>query len=220
MIDLVIFDCDGVLVDSEVISADVLIAELACIGIGIDRAYVRRHFLGRSFPKVASTIRDAFPVPLPDDFEARYRRVLLKRFEDELRPTPGLEPVLAGLAVAKCVATSSSPPRVSRSLAITGLDRYFGQNVFTASQVERGKPFPDLFLLAAREMGAPPRRVLVVEDSEPGVQAAIAAGMHVVLYCGGSHLAGSRPDPGADVVTFDNWTDFPQVLGRLQARMP
>ncbi len=212
MIDLIIFDCDGVLIDSEIISADVLIEELGLVGIAIDRAYVRTHCLGRSFPTVAKNIRESHDQKLPEDFEQRYRSSLLTRFETELRTTDGVESVLEGLIIAKCVATSSSPPRVTRSLAITGLNRYFGTQVFTASQVERGKPAPDLFLFAAKQMGARPERTLVIEDSLPGLSAAAAAGMPHLAYTGASHLRGLGVELPDGTRSFDNWSDFPHLL--------
>ncbi len=205
---LVIFDCDGVLVDSEPISAVVLISELARLGIAITPDYVRDNCLGRSFPTVARGIREAFAVALPEDFEQRYRNSLLDRFATELRPTAGVAALLARLRPAKCVATSSSPQRAARSLDIAGLAPVFGPDVFTASQVARGKPAPDLFLFAAERMRVDPSRTLVIEDSRPGVEAAQAAGMHVLVYTGGGH----RPVPPPGVGSFDNWRDFPQVL--------
>ncbi len=218
MIDLVILDCDGVLVDSEVLSAEVLIAELAAVGITVDRAYVRDHCLGHSFPKVARNIRNSFAVPLPEDFEARYRRSLLARFETELRTTPHLLPVLDTLAIPTCVATSSSRERVSRSLQVAGLDGYFGDRVFTASQVKNGKPAPDLLLFAAERMGYDPARTAVVEDSLPGLLAADAAGMHVLAYTGASHLGGRAPETPFPLITFDDWRQFPALLAELGDR--
>jgi HAD superfamily hydrolase (TIGR01509 family) len=212
--DLVIFDCDGVLVDSEPISAAVLIDELAQLGVSITADYVRDHCLGRSFPTVSRAIRESFAVPLPEDFEQRYRRSLLARFETELRPTPGIEVLLARLIPFRCVATSSSPPRVARSLEITGLAPLFGADVFTASQVARGKPAPDLFLFAAERMGVAPDHTLVIEDSRPGVEAAINAGMGVLHFAGGGHMRGGVPNLPPGVRSFDNWGDFPQVLLR------
>lgn len=206
--DLVIFDCDGVLVDSEPISASVLIAELGALGLTITSDYVRDHFLGRSFPTVARNIRESFAIALPEDFEMRYRSSLLARFATELKPTEGVEMLLSRLRPARCVATSSSRPRVTRSLEIAGLAPFFGDDVFTASQVERGKPAPDLFLFAAERMGVTPERTLVIEDSRPGVEAALAAGMAVMVYAGGGH----RPVAPPGVGSFDNWGDFPQVL--------
>jgi HAD superfamily hydrolase (TIGR01509 family) len=190
-LDLVIFDCDGVLIDSEVISSRVLVELAAQNGIEFDAAFVREHFLGRSFPTVAKTLRETFARELPADFEATYRARLLSRFEVELKPTAGLLPFLQRLTVRSCVATSSSPPRVERSLELAGLRGFFPQ-VFTASLVSRGKPAPDLFLHAARSLDVRPERCLVIEDSRPGVEAALAAGMEVMIFTGGSHMAGCR----------------------------
>ncbi len=213
--DLVIFDCDGVLIDSEVLSADVLIAGLMDVGVAVDRAYVREHFLGRSFPTVARQVTETFQVALPADFELTYRNNLLARYETELRTTPGIENVLENLTIPVCVATSSSPPRVARSLAISGLAKYFGTRVFTASQVANGKPAPDIFLFAADRMGARPTRTLVIEDSAPGVLAAQAAGMVVLGYVGGAHMRGQSILGIAPIRTFDNWGDFPHVLSLM-----
>lgn len=214
-VELVIFDCDGVIADSEVISARVLIEELAREGIAIDFDHVRRHFLGRSFPTVAGMIREERAQTLPADFEMRYRRRLLDRFATEMRPTEGVVAALGALRVASCVATSSSPERVARTLALLGLAERFGRNVFTASEVRHGKPAPDLFLHAARQMGAPPARTLVIEDSVPGLIAASAAGMTAWAYTGGEHLRGQVPDAPFAVRSFDNWADFPHLLERL-----
>ncbi|PKP73653.1 MAG: hydrolase [Alphaproteobacteria bacterium HGW-Alphaproteobacteria-6] len=222
-IDLVIFDCDGVLIDSEVISARVLIAALARSGVIVDFDHFRNHFLGRSFPTVARQVREDFRVALPDDFEAAYRAELLAAFGHELHPTPGVARVLDRLAVGKCVATSSSPPRVARSLALTGLAGYFGSAVFTASEVAQGKPAPDLFLHVAARMGVAPGRCLVIEDSVTGIRAALAAGMPVLRYTGGGHLAGLQPatdaaDPLAGVPAFSVWDMFFQMLPALEVR--
>lgn len=216
-VDLVIFDCDGVLIDSEAISASVLIRELTVLGLPITMDYVREHFFGRSFPTVAQIIRDDFHVTLPDNFELGYRKSLLKRFEKELQPTPGIEMILGNISRTMCVATSSSPERVERSLAITGLDKFFDRNVFTASQVQRGKPSPDLFFFAASSMGVAPERTLVIEDSAPGLEAAAAAGMMVGYYSGGSHLVNlPRRNSGASIY-MESWTEFPAELLQAQA---
>ncbi len=215
MLDLVIFDCDGVLVDSEILSADTLINELRIIGIKIDRDYVRTHCLGRSFPTVAKSLAKSFDTVLPADFEQRYRTSLLEKFETDLRVTEGIFEAIqatqaAGLKI--CVATSSSPPRVARTLGVTGLAPLFGANVFTASQVENGKPAPDLFLFAAKQMGADPFRSLVIEDSLPGLAAGDAAKMQVLAYAGASHLKGLRLAQPSHVRSFDNWAEFPHLL--------
>lgn len=216
--DLIIFDCDGVLIDSELLSAEVLIELLAADGIAIDFDHVRRNFLGRSFPTVARHIREELRHELSPDFEALYRERLLARFETALRPMPGIAPALSLLAargVPACVATSSSPQRAARSLAIAGLAPAL-PHVFTASQVARGKPAPDLFLLAARSMGAEPRRCLVFEDSLPGLEAADAAGMAAVRFTGGAHLAGATLRHAPSVPTLSDWAGLPVLLDRIR----
>jgi len=219
--DLVIFDCDGVLIDSEIISARTLLAALEDFGVATGFAYFKAHFLGRSFPKVAANIRTTFNVNLPETFEADYRRKLLAAFETELRPVAGIFDILDNLGVRACVATSSSPERVSRSLHLTGLDRYFGDAVFTASEVERGKPAPDLFLHAAASCRARPEACLVIEDSAPGIEAARAAGMEVWHFIGGSHL--DRTDILGQALTppvpfFDTWPSFFDMAPQLKKR--
>ena len=199
---MVIFDCDGVLIDSEVISAQMLIAELAARGVAIDRAFVTRHFLGRSYPVVLAEIRARFGVDLPPSFEADYRARLLAAFEERLRVMPGAAEALAAMRLPWCVATSSSPARAKRSLQIAGLDRLVQDRLFTVAEVRQGKPAPDLFLHAAARMGVAPAACLVIEDSLNGIRAARAGGMEVWRFTGGSHLQGldladpddARPD--------------------------
>ena len=218
--DLVIFDCDGVLIDSEVISARTLIRQLSLVGVDVDFAHVQKHFLGRSWAKVAAEIRQTHGLDLSTDFEGNYRSELLKAFETELTTMPGVERVLENMAVPFCAATSSSPARARRSLEISALAPFFGDRVFTASQVEHGKPAPDLFLFAARAMGVAPARCLVIEDSLAGIAAAQAAGMAVWCFAGGSHCEPlhSKADAALDgVPAFDKWDQLFQMapgLGR------
>ena len=195
-IDLVIFDCDGVLVDSEMLSAGVLMGMMTDEGFPLSEEAFRSDFLGRSFAAAALRARERFGRPLPDDFESRYRDRLFATLEAELKPMPGVAHVLAGLQVPFCLATSSSPRRLALSLRTTGLTRFFEERCFTASEVRRGKPAPDLFLHAAARVGADPARCLVIEDSELGVQAGLAAGMQVWHFTGGCHVrAGYRLPP-------------------------
>ncbi len=210
-IDLVIFDCDGVLIDSEGLSGAVLIDALAQIGVTIDFDDFCTRMVGRSFPTVAADLRARGAV-MPETFEASYRARLLERFERELTVTDGVREMLAALDRRCCVATSSSPARVRRSLELTGLGDVFGADVFTASMVARGKPAPDLFLLAAERMGTPPGRCLVIEDSLPGLEAAGAAGMRALRYTGGAHLRGRRLKHAPGTRTFESWADFPALL--------
>jgi len=193
---LVIFDCDGVLIDSEIISARMLVSALADRGVRIDLDYVARHFLGRSYPTVMNTIRADFGVDLPAAFEDDYRARLLSAFETGLRVMPEARETLERIAVPWCVATSSSRGRAERSLRIVGLDALVGERLFTAGEVAQGKPAPDLFLHAAARMGAAPSDALVIEDSLNGIRAARAAGCTVWRFTGGSHLAGrDGPEP-------------------------
>lgn len=217
-IDLVIFDCDGVLIDSEIISARVLMAALEEAGVVVDFPYFKAHFLGRSFPRVAESIRQDFRVRLPESFESDYRARLLAAFECELKPVAGIVGVLESLAVRACVATSSSPQRAGRSLQLSGLDRFFGGDVFTASQVANGKPAPDLFLHAAAQCGVAPARCLVIEDSVPGLEAARAAGMEVWHFIGGSHLDRSDAALSPPLPFFDNWDAFFDMAPKLGKR--
>ncbi|WP_068115618.1 HAD family hydrolase [Tropicimonas marinistellae] len=188
--ELVIFDCDGVLIDSEVISAQMLIAELAEYGVAVDRAYVAKHFLGRSYPVVLSQIQADFGIVLPAGFEADYRARLLAAFDADLQVMPGVTETIDRLRVPYCLATSSSPKRLDHTLRIVGLDARFQGRTTTASEVAHGKPAPDLFLRAAEKSGTPPARCLVIEDSVAGIRAALSAGMTVWHFTGGSHLTG------------------------------
>jgi HAD superfamily hydrolase (TIGR01509 family) len=185
---LIIFDCDGVLVDSEMISAKVLMEMLGEIGMPIDLDIFRSDFLGRSFANAAARAEVRFGKTMPDGFQERYRERLLRRMATELQPMPNVERVLGALTVPFCLATSSSPQRLALSLGVTGLRPYFEGRMFTSTEVEHGKPAPDLFLHAAHKMGFTPADALVIEDSEMGVRAAQAAHMDVWHFSGGSHI--------------------------------
>jgi HAD superfamily hydrolase (TIGR01509 family) len=186
--DLVIFDCDGVLVDSEMLSARVLMSMMASAGMPITFEDFRLDFLGRSFANAAERARQRFNKPLPADFQEAYRGRLLAEISDHLRPMTGVETVLSSLQLPYCLATSSSPQRLEASLRTTGLAAYFDGRCTTASEVKMGKPAPDIFLLAAQKQGVSPDKCVVIEDSEMGVRAAQAASMEVWHFAGGAHL--------------------------------
>ena len=192
----VIFDCDGVLVDSEMLSAGVLMGMMAEVGLPITPEIFRTDFLGRSFANAAARAEARFGRPLPDDFQLSYRKRLLAKMAEDLKPMEGVLDLLPSLDGPYCLATSSSPERLKLSLEVTGLAPFFAGRCFTASEVEKGKPAPDLFLHAARRMGLEPSRAVVIEDSEMGVRAALAAGMDAWHFTGGAHVkAGYRlPD--------------------------
>lgn len=221
--DLVIFDCDGVLIDSEIISARMLVAELMRLGLTIDLAYVERNFLGRSYPVVMETIRREFGLDLPPEFEAQYREALLAAFQQELKVVPHVHEVFSRIGVPFCVATSSSPRRVEMSLKLVGLTDLVGDRIYTSTLVARGKPAPDLFLYAAATMGVAPDRTLVIEDSLTGIRAGLAAGMTVWRFVGGSHLGPSAPEEPGDarphrrLVSFADFFQIAPSLSRLPA---
>jgi HAD superfamily hydrolase (TIGR01509 family) len=207
----VIFDCDGVLIDSEIISARMLVDALAGFGVVIDLDYVAHHFLGRSYPTVLKVVRSDFGIVLPDSFEDDYRARLLAAFQRELRIMPGVRDVLRRMGVPWCVATSSSRKRAEMSLDLVGLTGLVGDRLFTAGEVANGKPAPDLFLHAAARMGWDPAGCLVVEDSLNGIRAARAAGMRVWRFTGGSHLEGRdgpEPDDARPDGRFASFADF------------
>jgi HAD superfamily hydrolase (TIGR01509 family) len=192
-IELIIFDCDGVLVDSEMLSAGVLMAMMAEEGLPISPEIFRSDFLGRSFASAAALVSKRFDQTLPDDFQARYRGRLLSHMRGNLQAMPGVTAMLETVSVPFCLATGSSPERLAVTLDVTGLHRFFETRCFTASMVKNGKPAPDLFLLACERLGFDPVRALVIEDSEMGIRAAQAAGMQVWHFAGGAHVkAGYR----------------------------
>lgn len=217
--DLLILDCDGVLIDSEIISARMLVKELALLGVTIDLAYVARHFLGRSYPTVMNQIRSEFGLQLPPEFDGQYRDRLLESFKTELKIMPGVKDMIADLGIPFCVATSSSPRRVEMSLRLVGLWDMLGTVTFTASEVARGKPAPDLFLHVAGRMGVQPAACLVIEDSLTGIRAAHAAGMEVWRFIGGSHMGQDTPEEPQDArpaLRFASFGEFFQIAPDLR----
>jgi len=185
--ELIIFDCDGVLVDSEPISIAVLVKVIADAGGAISEEAAYRRFLGRSMASVGEILGADYGFVMTQAHLAEVRRELWRRFRAELKPTPGVAAALSRLAVPKCVASSGSPERIRLSLELTGLLEMLEPNLYSASMVERGKPAPDLFLHAARAMGVRPQDCVVVEDSPAGILAAQRAGMRVLAYHGGAH---------------------------------
>jgi HAD superfamily hydrolase (TIGR01509 family) len=192
-IELVIFDCDGVLVDSELLSAEVLKSLMAEFGMPISWEIFCADFLGRSFSAAADRMAVRFGKPLPPTFQVIYRQRLLAHMRGRLKAMTGVEGVLASLRVPFCLATSSSPQRLAVTLEETGLGHWFQDRKFTASEVAQGKPAPDLFFHAADKMGIARERCLIIEDSEMGVRAGLAAGATVWHFTGGSHMnAGAK----------------------------
>jgi HAD superfamily hydrolase (TIGR01509 family) len=182
VIDLVIFDNDGVVVDSERLANRVLSALLTESGYPVTTEECIAAFMGGTLAGVRSLVSGASGIELPDDFDERYHRRLFASFGTDLRPVPGIESVLRSLSLPFCLASSGTLDRIERSLTVTGMRAHFGDRIFSAEQVAQGKPAPDLFVHTAAVMGASPERCLVIEDSPNGVTAARAAGMTVFGY--------------------------------------
>ncbi len=184
---LTIFDCDGVLVDSELIALEILSAELRELGLSISPAECRESFLGKSPADVSVELEERLGYAPPDGFGLRVKKELFARLARELKPIRGVREVLENLPYSFCVASSSLPDRVALSLEVTGLAPLFQGRIFSASEVKHGKPAPVLFLHVASRMGVAPQEAIVVEDSPLGVIAARRAGMGVIGFAGGSH---------------------------------
>ena len=177
MIELVIFDCDGVLVDSELLASRVKADQLQALGIAMSADEVTQALVGLDSVAARQLLEARHGVPVPADFDARYNELLEAAFRLELQPIAGVHHLLSRLEQPYCVASNSSHPRLVHTFASTGLTRAVAGRVFSADDVARGKPAPDLFLHAAAAMGGvPPDRCLVIEDSVTGVAAARAAG--------------------------------------------
>lgn len=184
-IDLIIFDCDGVLVDSEPLANEQLRLALAEWGLVLSLEEVVGHFVGLSMTSVIHKAEKMLGAKTPEDFLHRLQIKTFAAFRRGLKAVQGIEAVLERLQVqgqSICVASSGDFTKMELTLGLTGLQRFFVDHIYSASQVRRGKPYPDLYLYAADQMGVEPARCLVIEDSLPGVQGAVAAGMEVLAY--------------------------------------
>jgi len=196
MIAAVIFDCDGVLVDSEVLALEAEHATLASFGIEVDRGGYAARFLGLNDAAWLAALTETYPAITPhiDDFYRRAKSVYLASLEtDRLQPIAGIADVVAALGLPKAVASSSPAGPLRRKLERTALWPLFAPHVYSADLVARGKPWPDVFVHAAAALNIAPDACLAIEDSENGVRAALAAGMKVWGFTGGAHC-----DPGHD----------------------
>ncbi|UPK27196.1 HAD family hydrolase [Bradyrhizobium sp. 195] len=219
-IDLIIFDCDGVLVDSEVISCRAHADVLTRHGYPITSDQVFARFLGRSTRQANLEIESELGRKLPEAYHGELQDELFRSFEADLEAIRGIHDVLDVVPQRVCVASSGSHQRMRVSLGSTGLYERLTPNIFSASQVTNGKPAPDLFLFAANEMGVPPQRCVVIEDSLAGIAGARAAGMTVFGFYGGSHCrdgyAETLREAGADLL-FADMHQLPELVRRVEA---
>ncbi|WP_328900812.1 HAD family hydrolase [Streptomyces sp. NBC_00441] len=210
--ELVIFDNDGVLVDSEPISNTILAGYLTELGHPTTYEESLRDYMGSAVHRVHDLVLERTGTKLPEDFDVTLHSRIFAAFEEELEPVPGVDDLLGKLVadgVPYCVASSSSHQRIRVSHRKTGLDQWFEEEwIFSAEDVGRGKPAPDLFLLAAERMGVAPERCVVIEDSPLGVEAARAAGMDVYGF------ASMMPADRLSGVTgyFSDMSQLPELL--------
>jgi HAD superfamily hydrolase (TIGR01509 family) len=218
--DLVIFDCDGVLVDSEVISCRAHAEMLTRHGYPITSDEVLARFLGVSDREARLIIEAELGRYLPDDFELQVKQATLQFYAGDLQAISYVGETIGAIALPKCVASSGTPEKIQHGLVCAGLYDLLAPHIFSASQVKRGKPAPDLFLFAAEQMQVAPQRCLVIEDSLPGVTAARAAGMTVLGFHGGSHCRPGHGDvlrAAGALMIFDDMRELPGLIGDLQA---
>jgi HAD superfamily hydrolase (TIGR01509 family) len=209
-LDLVIFDCDGVLVDSEPIAVRLDVHMLAEVGWPLTEAEVIERFVGRSEGQIVAEIEVALGRPLPAGWDDPFRALYREWCEAELEPVDGVVAALDAIRAPTCVASSSTHERLRFTLGLTGLLERFDGRIFSAEDVRNGKPAPDLFLHAAATLGADPARCVVIEDSRYGVEAARAAGMRAFGYAGGLTPAHRLAGPATTV--FEDMRELPALL--------
>ena len=219
---LLIFDCDGVLVDSEMIAHAAMAELMSALSRPMTTQEALGIFAGRSLRDALAAAEALLSAPIPHDVGVAAGQRLLERFRRELKPVEGVRQAIEALPYARCVASSSTPERLRVSLDVTGLAPLFGDNVFSADQVANGKPAADLFLFAARSLDAPPADCIVIEDSALGITAARAAGMGAIGFAGAGHadaqLAAQLAAAGADTVV-RAMADLPAAVERLRDRL-
>ncbi len=210
---LVIFDCDGVLVDSETIANRIMAEAITATGIPMTYEECRARFVGGTLQRVIDTLEEWLGKPLPAGWKEAFEARRNAAFREELKPVPGIAAALEAIRVSGtpiCVASSGSLEKMNLTLGLTGLKTPFGGKLFSATMVSHGKPEPDLFLYAAEQMGQAPENCVVVEDSLLGVTAAMAAGMRVLAYAA---------EGDADALTaagglpFTDMAELPGLLG-------
>jgi HAD superfamily hydrolase (TIGR01509 family) len=205
----VIFDCDGVLVDSEVLGIKILLAMTAEYGVRVELEQAVKDLSGRRLKEAIQMLQTQAQADFPADLEQQFRAKSYEIFEREVLPVEGIREVLEALPVPYCVASSGPVEKICLNLTITGLIPYFEQRIFSAYEINSWKPDPGIFLHAARQMGFTPDECVVIEDSLAGIQAAKAGGFKVFGYANG-HNARDLEEAGATV--FHHMRELPALL--------
>lgn len=209
---LIIFDCDGVLVDSEPLTNRVLTEIVNQMGIKITYDEVLETFVGKSFKSCIEIIEEKLQKPLCESFSKDFEEITFKIFEQELKVVNRITEVLDKITIKTCVASSGTHEKLKKTLSLTGLLPRFTGRIFSATEVARGKPYPDLFLHAAKQMGENPRDCVVIEDSIPGVLAAVAANMRVFGY---AERTDTQQLAQAGAIVFNSMEHLPELLKNI-----
>jgi HAD superfamily hydrolase (TIGR01509 family) len=207
---LIVFDCDGVLVDSERLAVRIDVKVITALGWAMTEADIIDRFVGRSEESIAKDIEAHLGRPLPPNWTADNEHLYRAAFAAELKPVPGAVEALDQITIPTCVASSGSHDKIRYTLGITGLYERFAGRIFSADDVARGKPAPDLFLHAAERMGVEPAACAVVEDSRYGIEAARAAGMLAFGFTGG--LTPAERLRGPETILFNSMLDLPRLV--------
>ena len=205
----IIFDCDGVLVDSEAISNQVIVDMANDLGANIDLEYAIKHYAGTSLKFVTDDIERIIGKRIPDNFNAEYRRISFLRFQSDIQPVNGVEEFIQSLDVPICVASNGPLNKMDLNLKLTGLSKYFRGKMFSAYEINSWKPDPKLFLHAAETLGFEPKECAVIEDSLSGIKAAVA-GKFDVFGLAHEHQIQSFQDHGA--IAFSSMSELPELL--------
>lgn len=216
MTELIIFDCDGVLVDSETLSAKASTLALAEFGVHMTVEQRMNTLTGLTFAASVAKVRSEYGVELPPAYASRHAQLVDQIFRQELRPMAGVVEMLRSLPVPFCVGSNSSQARLAMTFEVTGLSHFFKGRVFSGEDVKEGKPAPDLFLHAAARCGVAPQNCLVIEDSPVGVIAALKAGMTAIGFLGGSHASPALRDRLLQAGALDVFDDLTQIHSHLR----
>ena len=217
-VELVIFDCDGVLIDSERLAVKVDVLVLRELGWPLSEAEVIERFVGRSDRDTQAAIEAHLGRKLPAGWEEQFKPLYDQAFAAELAPVEGVLEALDRITLPSCIASSGTHEYLRYMLGLTGLYERFAGRIFSVEDVATGKPAPDLFLHAAERMAAEPAGCVVVEDSRAGVEAARAAGMRVLAFAGG--LSTAELLDGPNTIVFDDMRKLPWLLDRIGHKAP
>jgi len=210
--DLVIFDCDGVLVDSELITNRIFAGMLNEMGIPVTLDDMFEQFVGRSMPQCLELTEGLLGRPVPDDFLPEFQARAAAALKSELKAVPDIEHVLATVGIPYCVASSGTHEKMHTTLGVTGLLPKFQDKMYSVTEVANSKPAPDVFLYAARQSGVDASACAVIEDTPTGVRAGVAAGMTVFGYC--ALTPQQRLIAAGAHYTFERMRDLPELIRR------